>query len=79
MFYSNIMQLGKVAFCKESLNYYRIHGSNVTSTTKKESHIEEMKKIHEYFDKTYGLNKKQKKNIYDRYEFLRKVWRLSIK
>ena len=63
LLYANIMQLGKVAYTKEALNYYRVHGDNVSSVTKKEAHMKEMKQIHEYYDKTYGLNKEQKRAI----------------
>ena len=64
------MQLGKIAYTKDALNYYRVHGDNVSSVTKKEAHMKEMKQIHEYYDKTYGLNNKQKKAINKRYKFL---------
>ena len=36
-----------------------------------------MKQIHEYYDKTYGLNKTQKKEIQKRYKFLEKAWNLK--
>ena len=39
--------------------------------------MEEIKKIHEYYDKTYGLNNKQKKEIKKRYIYLEKVWKLK--
>lgn len=77
LLYANIMQLGKVAYTKDVLNFYRVHGDNVSSVTKKEAHIKEMKQIHEYYDKTYGLNKTQKKEIQKRYKFLEKAWNLK--
>lgn len=77
LFYANIMQKGKIAYSNKTLNYYRIHGNNVTSVTKKEAHIKEIEKIHEYYNKIYGLNKNQQKQIQKRYKFLRKAWGLK--
>ena len=77
LFYVNIMQKGKISFVNKPLNYYRVHGSNVSSVTKKESHIKEIENIHSYYRKTYGLNKKQEKEINKRYKFLKKVWNLK--
>jgi len=78
LFYINVMSCGNVAFTNKPLNYYRIHGNNVTSVTKKEAHLKEIEKIHQYCDKTYKLNKNQKKQIEKRYKFLKKVWQLDI-
>lgn len=77
LLYANIMQLGDVAYSRQTLNYYRIHGSNVSSVTKKQAHMDEMKRVHGYFDETYGLNKKQKENINKRYKILAKAWKLK--
>lgn len=73
-FYLKVMERGKIAFYNKPLNFYRLHGNNVTSTTKKQAHFDEIKKIHEYLDKTIKFNKIQKKNIRDRYKFLKRVW-----
>ena len=77
LLYANIMQLGDVAYSRQTLNYYRIHGSNVSSVTKKQAHMDEMKRVHGYFDEVYGLNKKQKENINKRYKILAKAWKLK--
>ena len=77
LLYANIMQLGDIAYSHQTLNYYRIHGSNVSSVTKKQAHMYEMKRVHNYFDETYGLNKKQKENINKRYKVLTKAWKLK--
>ena len=77
LLYANIMQLGDISYYDKTLNYYRVHGNNVSSVTKKEAHIKEIKKIHNYYEKNYGLNKKQKKEIEKRYKFLKKVWKLK--
>ena len=77
LLYANIMQLGDVAYSRQTLNYYRIHGSNVSSVTKKQAHMDQMKRVHGYFDEVYGLNKKQKENINKRYKVLAKAWKLK--
>lgn len=77
LFYANVMQKGKVAYNANVLNYYRVHGNNVTSITKKENHLKEIMLIHEYFNTTYGLNNIQNKKINERYKFLKKVWNLE--
>lgn len=77
LLYANIMRLGDVAYSRQTLNYYRIHGSNVSSVTKKQAHMDEMKRVHGYFDEVYGLNKKQKENINKRYKVLAKAWKLK--
>ena len=77
LFYVNIMHKGNVAFYNKPLNYYRVHGNNVSSVTKKDAHIKEIMRIHEYYRNTYGLNKQQEKEIKKRYAFLKKVWGLK--
>ena len=77
LFYLAIMSTGKIAFCNKPLNYYRVHGNNVTSKTKKQKHFDEIKKIHTEIENKYGLTKEQKKNIKNRYDFLKKVWYLE--
>ena len=76
VFYSNIMQRGSVAYTNKQLNYYRVHGSQITSTMKKEAHLKEIIKIHDYYRKTFGLNNYQEKKIKERYKFLKKAWNL---
>lgn len=76
LFYVNIMTKGKVAFYNKPLNYYRLHGNNVTSVTKKQAQFDEIVKVHKYLDDNFKLNKEQKEKIKDRYEFLRRVWNL---
>ena len=77
LFYVNVMSTGKIAYNNKALNYYRLHGNNVTSTTKKKQHLEEIIKIHQIIEKNFGLNKSQKKEIEKRYKFLKKVWNLD--
>ncbi len=77
LFYASLYQLGDVSFIAKQYNYYRVHGNNVTSTTKKEAHLNEIKKIHKHYEEKYGLNQKQKQEINKRYKFLNKVWELE--
>lgn len=77
LFYINVMKQGKILFINNPLNYYRVHGNNVTSTTKKEKHVEEIIKIHDIVKKEFNLNKHHEKKMKERIEFLRKVWDLK--
>ncbi len=77
LFYVNVMMQGKVAFTNKPINYYRVHGNNVTSTTKKMAHFNEIVKIHEAINGKIKLTQKQKNQIKKRYKFLRKVWQLE--
>ncbi len=79
LFYINAMAKGKIAFYNKPLNYYRMHGNNVTSTTKKQLHLDELKRVHKYIEENFGLNKKQKAEIQKRYAFLERVWELNEK
>ena len=76
LFYVNVMQKGKVAYNKNTLNYYRVHGVNVSSTMKKEAHLKEIKNIHDYYRSQYGLDDNQEKEIKKRYTFLKDAWKI---
>lgn len=77
LFYVNVMNKGKVAFSNKPYNFYRVHGNNVTSTTKKLAHLEEIKKVHKEIHKMYPFTKKQKEEIEKRYAFLKRVWNID--
>jgi len=76
-FYLSLMERGKIAFINKPYNYYRVHGNNVTSTTKKELHFNELQRVHKLLDKKYKFDSKQKQEIEKRYDFLRRVWNLN--
>lgn len=76
-FYLSVMERGKVAFKNKPLNYYRVHGTNVTSTTKKRLHFEELKRVHSLLDRKYRFTDKQKEEINKRYQLLKDVWKLE--
>ena len=73
------MTTGKVAYCAKAYNYYRVHGNNVTSTTKKQAHFDELVRVHEYIDSKIHFTEKQKAELRKRYKFLKKVWGIKIK
>ena len=77
IFYVNVMQNGYISYKNKPLNYYRVHGNNVSSVTKKEAHMNEIKSIHSYYDQKFGLTSNQKKEIDKRYDFLNEVWNLK--
>ena len=74
LFYLNVMDRGKIAYTNKPYNYYRMHGNNVSSVTKKENHLKEIKRIHSYIENKYGLTEEQKEHIKERYSFLENVW-----
>lgn len=77
LFYVNVMKCGKISFVNKPLNYYRVHGNNVSSTMKKERHIEEILKLYDIYIKEFKLTEKHKELMKKRIEFLRKVWGLD--
>ena len=76
LFYLKLMQKGDVAFSKKVLNYYRVHGNNVSSTMDHARHIDEIKYIYNYLDKNIVLSNKQKEMMQKRIEFLKERWKI---
>ncbi|MCI8362380.1 MAG: glycosyltransferase family 2 protein [Clostridia bacterium] len=79
LFYINVMKRGKIAFCNKPLNYYRLHGNNVTSVTKKQKHFDEIVKIHEEVRDIIKMTDWHENEINKRYDFLKRVWELEEK
>lgn len=77
IFYTSIMQDGKIAYTDKVLNYYREHGNNISSTTKKELHLKEIESIHDYYVKKYNLSKKHLQKMQERIEFLKDCWKIE--
>ncbi len=77
MFYVNVMRQGKIAYTAKTYNYYRVHLNNVSTVTKKQDHLNEIKQIHQYFDQVYHLTNWQKEEIKKRYQFLKKAWKID--
>lgn len=77
LFYVNVMKQGKISFINKPINYYRVHGNNVSSTMKKERHIEEILKLYEKYINEFDLTDKHRKLMRERIKFLKRVWDLN--
>ena len=71
------MKKGDIAFCNKPLNYYRLHGNNVTSVTKKQKHFDEIVRIHGEIRNMIEMTPWHEEEIQKRYEFLKRVWDLE--
>ena len=56
-FYQRVLDHGKIAYCRKSLNYHRMHSSSVTLTTKREKEYEEICRIQDDIKNRYSLSK----------------------
>lgn len=77
LFYVSVMKKGDIAFCNKPLNYYRLHGNNVTSVTKKQKHFDEIVRIHNEIRKMIKMTDWHEEEIQKRYDFLKRVWELE--
>jgi len=77
LFYVSVMKKGDIAFYNKPLNYYRLHGNNVTSVTKKQKHFDEIVRIHNEIRKMIKMTEWHEEEIQKRYEFLKRVWNLE--
>ena len=77
LLYANIMVKGDIAYTDKVLNYYRLHGDNVSSTMNHQKHIEEINKIHQYFIDNFRIGHEQKEEMKKRIKFLKKCWKLK--
>ena len=77
LLYVNIMAMGDIAYTDKVLNYYRLHGDNVSSTMNHQKHIEEINKIHQYFIDNFKIGHEQKEEMKKRVKFLKKCWKLK--
>lgn len=73
-FYLNVLQRGNIAFNKKTLNYYRLHGNNISSTMNRKKHILEIKKIYSHLKNNNNMSEEQQKNMQERLTFLEQVW-----
>jgi glycosyltransferase involved in cell wall biosynthesis len=76
LFYVEVIKKGYIAYTDKPLNYYRVHGENITSKMKKNKHLEEIKKIHKEISGEFELNTWHEDERRKRYEFLIRVWEL---
>jgi len=77
LFYVNVIKNGYISYSNKTLNYYRMHGNNVSSTIDKKRHIEEIKKIHSYCKKEFNLDDNCDKMMLERINFLKRVWKVK--
>ena len=77
LLYNNIMIKGYIAYNSKALNYYRLHGDNISSTMNHQKHIEEMLRIYDYYIKKFELGQFQKNNMKNRIKFLKKCWKIK--
>ena len=77
LFYVSVMKKGDIAFCNKPLNYYRLHGNNVTSVTKKQKHFDEIVRIHREIRNMIEMTPWHEDEIQKRYDFLKRVWDLE--
>lgn len=74
VFYLNLMQMGDVSFSNKTLNFYRVHGGNVSSLMKNKEHIDEIIKIHNKVKKENNISSEKKKEMVKRIQDLRNIW-----
>lgn len=76
--YLNILNLGDISFINKALNYYRVHGNNISQTFDKKAHILEIQRIYKFVKEKYGIDEEQKIQMYNRIKFLCKVWSVKL-
>ncbi len=76
-FYINVMAKGDIAYTNKVLNYYRLHGDNVSSTMSHQKHIEEIQRIYDYCVEQFKLSKNHQLQMKNRINFLKKSWNLK--
>lgn len=77
LFYVNLISNGDIAYTDKVLNYYRVHGNNVSSTMNHQKHIDEINKIHKFYIEKFNLEDVHKQKMKERIEFLKDVWHLN--
>lgn len=76
--YLNILNLGDISFINKALNYYRVHGNNISQTFDKKAHILEIQRIYKFVKEKYGIDEEQQIQMYNRIKFLCKVWSVKL-
>lgn len=76
VFYVNYILHGDIAYIDKIANYYRMHGTNVSSTTKAKDHIEEIYKIYDMLNKRLHLSKQHQQAQKKRIDFLKEAWNI---
>ena len=60
------------------MNYYRVHGNNISQTFDKKAHILEIQRIYKFVKEKYGIDDEQQIQMYNRIKFLCKVWSVKL-
>lgn len=56
-FYAKILEDGKISYNRKALNHFRVHGGSKTGRTKNDKkHLQEIRKMQDYFRKKYDLD-----------------------
>lgn len=76
--YLNILNLGDISYINKTLNYYRVHGNNISQTFDKKAHILEIQRIYKFVKEKYGIDDEQQIQMYNRIKFLCKVWSVKL-
>lgn len=76
VFYVNYAFYGDIAYVNKTFNYYRMHGSNVTASTKAKIHLAEIEKIYKMLDARLQLTDDQKQKQQKRIKMLKKAWNI---
>ena len=67
-FYSKILENGKIAYFKESLNYHRMQQQGLTLSTSHEKEFEEIVKLQDFALKNFDVKEEVKRKVYERRE-----------
>lgn len=76
-FYAKVLEYGKIAYCKKSLNYHRMHSKSVTLTTKNDLHYKEICRIQDMILNEQNISGETKRLVFDRRENTRLGFNLS--
>lgn len=77
LFYVEVMAQGDISYINKALNYYRLHGNNVSSVMNHQKHLDEINRLYEYYNVKYNLDIIHKQKMQERINFLKKVWKLK--
>lgn len=64
--YMCILRLGKIAYCRDSLNYHRMQSKSVTLTTHPEREFDEIVSLQNFAMKYFDITEETKEKIYER-------------
>ena len=77
LIYLYIMSKGYISYINKAMNFYRVHGNNVSSTMNRRKHIDEIKRIYSYCISNFNLTDQHKKKMDERINFLIDCWEVN--